>query len=78
MRLSNAIIHAHTRIYTVIHIYIYQDPYNVVGYALIGDDNADNFFSINAVTGEVKVNRGINNDDVDTYMVRLLMIVNNI
>ena len=47
-----------------------QGPYNVIGYRIIGDDNAARFFAINEVSGEISVAQSVDRDEAEVYRVR--------
>ena len=48
---------------------LFQAPYNVVTYTLIGDDQAANFFAIDKLTGQISVKRSLNDDSSQVYKV---------
>ena len=50
----------------------FQEPFNKVTYALIGDDSATNYFQINAESGAISVSNNLENDGTRTYSVSIL------
>ena len=54
----------------LIQTFTTQGPYNVLGYRIIGDDNAARFFAINEVSGEISVARSVDRDEAEVYRVR--------
>ena len=53
----------------------FQEPFNKVTYALIGDDSATNYFQINAESGVISVSNNLENDGTRTYSVSILWTI---
>ena len=53
------------------NVSIFQEPYNVVRYSIIGDDQASTYFSVGKEDGMVRVARTLNEDDAENYKIRI-------
>ena len=53
-----------------IYFHLFQDPYNRVTYSIIGDDLAQNRFSIDQ-SGIIRTTTGIQGDNSDYYIVSI-------
>ena len=49
--------------------YMFQDPFNTITYAIIGDDLALHYFKINRNDGKITITTDIKNDVVTDYQV---------
>ena len=47
----------------------FQNPFNVVTYSIIGDDNAPNLFFITPQTGLITLSNTVNTDNSNVYRV---------
>ena len=52
-----------------------QDPFNVITYAIIGDDLAPHYFKINKDDGNITITTDIKNDVVTDYQVRSTLVL---
>ena len=49
----------------------FQEPYNQVEYAIVGDDKARSYFSIDPTSGSITLARSVNEDNDVVYTVSL-------
>ena len=54
---------------------MFQDPFNVITYAIIGDDLAPHYFKINKDDGKITITTDIKNDVVTDYQVYSTLVL---
>ena len=54
--------------------FVFQEPFNKVTYAIIGDDSAPSYFRINENSGAIQVSNNLENDATRTYSVSSLQL----
>ena len=56
-----------------INILLFQNPFNVLQYSIIGDDAAPTYFQIDSTTGVITMRQSISSDPTDIYTVSVAL-----